>query len=343
MDLMSARTFRAWRVASGALVLFAASGCNLHRRDVGYVQSGIGGGQSVIYPEAGPAAANALAPTPTPMLATAAVTPNPGLVGVAPQGANLTLPPGTVAVPGGNAIAPPTLATTPAPAAAVAPTVFPAPVAVPALPAAPAVAVVPPFAQPAFTFATPTTGSSFVPAGVVLVPGPAVAGPLPSAPTIAAGAGAGLRLQPSAPTPVAAGILPVGFLSGESLAGLRLHPRPPGAPVGTALSPSDRDASDRGTGVGSKPRPPSSGERGARLEDLAPLNPVDRGEPRSTEAEPSGPESADPLAPPRAVELDPVVPPRPRAGADFSEGVPEFPAPGRPLPEPLAPPKPARP
>lgn len=330
---MSARTFQAWRVASGALALFAAAGCNLHRRDVGYVQSGIGGGQSVIYPEAGPAAANALAPTPTPMLATTAVTPNPGLAAVAPQGAIVTPPPGTVAVPGGIAIAPPTLATTPVPA-------------VSAVPVAPAVAVVPPFVQPAFTFATPTTGSSFVPAGVVLVPGPAVAGPLPSAPNIAAGAGAGLRLQPSAPTPVAAGILPVGFLSGEDLAGLRLHPRPPGAPVGTARSPSDREAADGGGDVESAPRQPGAGERGARLEELAPLNPVDRGEarsPRATAAEPRGTEAADPLAPPRAVESDPLAPPRPRAGADFSEGVPEFPAPGRPLPEPLAPPKPARP
>jgi hypothetical protein len=235
------------------------------RRDVGRIQATIGDGETRVFPrrELTAVSADSFLAGPGRPVAGFDLAQGPGRVpGASVPFASPTenMPPAAITplppdyrneLPGAQP--PPVPRAAPAPPAAVptpVPVVPPTP-AVAAIPAAPLQVAAPPqIVQPIpVFFQTPTTGSSFIPAGAagpIAAPGGAVLSP---APMVAAPVGTGLQLAPTAgPAPGLIGVQQgTGFLSesGATLERFQLRPRmpskvasPPPAAPGLVAPPS---------------------------------------------------------------------------------------------------------
>lgn len=288
------------RILTAFCLVGALAGCRMNpRRDVGRVQAPIGQGQTEIFPRAelqsgtGGMLAGPVQGVPAFPVATSAPAP---AVAPAPQIAQGPLPGQGASVPFSPpqenmpmaAITPPPIQPPPVPVAPVAPT----PIAV--APAAPAVAVVAP-ASPTIApivqaipvvFPSPTTGSSFIPAGAV-VPLASTGIVVPATPGVVGAQPALNQLVPTAPPAPGLTNAPTApsFLSRDaaSLNALRLQPQGINAPTSPSPPPTVR------------PNP-------------APVQPLPT-QPQSTPTQPAPTPSA-PLVvpPPDGLELPPLGP-----------------------------------
>lgn len=249
------------RILASLCIVAALLGCRMNpRRDVGRVQAPIGRGQTEIYPRselqpgsggmlAGPVPAFPAGTGPAPPLEVpgpqVAVGPPPGMgasVPFSPPSDNMpmaaiTPPPMDSRL---SAIPPPAVPAQPAIGIAAAPAA-PLMVATPVPAVAPAAMI--PLAQAIpVVFPTPTTGSSFIPAGAMAPVG--VPGTVVPASPIAGGVSPGAlnRLAPTAGPPPGLAAAPTApsFLSGDaaSLNALRLQPRGIAQPMSPSPPPA---------------------------------------------------------------------------------------------------------
>lgn len=277
------------------------------RRDVGRIQATIGDDETRVFPrrELTGVPADSFLAGPGRPIAGFDLAQAPGAsVPFAPPTENM--PPAAITplppdyrneIPGAQR--PPAVAV-PAPTPPTAVPVVPPTPAAPAIPAAPLHAAAPVVQPIPVFFQTPTTGSTFIPAGAaapIVAPGGAVLAP---APMVAAPVGTGLQLAPTAgPAPGLATVQQgTGFLSesGATLERFQLRPRMPAE----AASPP--------------PSPPAAGR-------AAP----------PTVPEPTIPMPAPPTAPaPPPVRTPPATPPQDRPLERLE--IPEAPPAADPLP-----------